>query len=209
MIIQKYTFAVRQGGEAVYEGNTVFGFFSREALAQQVGLRDVRPWEPTAEERNAGRSFPYPRGEGFPDDRWRMVDQIDCYLPHGGPHGLGWVEASIDVDPSAWFFKAHFYQDPVWPGSLGLEALVQLLRLHAERRWGKAGTCHTLTKGHSWLYRGQVIPASKRVRVLAEVKRCSDEFEEIVADGWLIADGRLIYQMRDFRIADCGLRIAD
>jgi 3-hydroxymyristoyl/3-hydroxydecanoyl-(acyl carrier protein) dehydratase len=32
------------------------------------------------------------------------------------------------VDPAEWFFKAHFFQDPVQPGSLGIEALIQLLQ---------------------------------------------------------------------------------
>ena len=36
------------------------------------------------------------------------------------------MQGGMAVDPSAWFFKAHFYQDPVIPGSLGLESLLQL-----------------------------------------------------------------------------------
>ena len=35
------------------------------------------------------------------------------------------AEKAIVADQ--WFFKAHFYQDPVQPGSLGLEALLQAL----------------------------------------------------------------------------------
>jgi 3-hydroxymyristoyl/3-hydroxydecanoyl-(acyl carrier protein) dehydratase len=37
------------------------------------------------------------------------------------------VIGRIAVDPSFWFFKAHFFQDPVWPGSLGLESFLQLV----------------------------------------------------------------------------------
>ena len=42
-----------------------------------------------------------------------------------GPRHL---RAEKDVDPSEWFFKAHFFQDPVQPGSLGIEAMLQLLQ---------------------------------------------------------------------------------
>ncbi len=38
------------------------------------------------------------------------------------------------VDPAAWFFQAHFLDDPVWPGSLGLESLLATL----ENRGGEA-----------------------------------------------------------------------
>ena len=50
--------------------------------------------------------------------RKRMVDRIDAYVPDGGPHRLGFIAGSKTVDPAAWFFRAHFHQDPVWPGSL-------------------------------------------------------------------------------------------
>ena len=35
---------------------------------------------------------------------------------------LGRVRAEKTVDPSEWFFKAHFFQDPVQPGTLGLDS---------------------------------------------------------------------------------------
>ena len=54
-----------------------------------------------------------------------MVARVDALHQRGGPHGFGGIVGSIQVDPNAWFFKAHFLQDPVWPGSLGLEAFLQ------------------------------------------------------------------------------------
>ena len=48
--------------------------------------------------------------------------------PAGGDKGLGFVHGEKDVDPSEWFFKAHFFQDPVQPGSIGIESLLQLLQ---------------------------------------------------------------------------------
>jgi 3-hydroxymyristoyl/3-hydroxydecanoyl-(acyl carrier protein) dehydratase len=37
--------------------------------------------------------------------------------------GLGWLRAEKDVDAGDWYFKAHFFQDPVQPGSLGVQAM--------------------------------------------------------------------------------------
>lgn len=48
-----------------------------------------------------------------------MIDRITGYWPDAGPAGLGRLRAEKDVDPGAWFFKAHFFQDPVMPGSPG------------------------------------------------------------------------------------------
>ena len=51
-----------------------------------------------------------------------MVDGIELYIPDGGPHGLGFVRGVKTVDVNEWFFQAHFYEDPVCPGSLWLES---------------------------------------------------------------------------------------
>jgi 3-hydroxymyristoyl/3-hydroxydecanoyl-(acyl carrier protein) dehydratase/malonyl CoA-acyl carrier protein transacylase len=136
MIIQHYTMALESERLGpLYQGSTHFGFFSDQALTDQVGLRDAPIHEPTPAERVGGRSLVMPHTAPFPDPRLRMVDQIDLLVADGGAHGLGWVHGSIAVDPSAWFFEAHFYQDPVWPGSLGLEAFIQLLKVYAVDRW--------------------------------------------------------------------------
>src|SRR5205807_4409975 len=49
MIIQSYDFVIREGSRTVYRGETMFGFFTPAALAQQVGLRD------RSEERRVGK----------------------------------------------------------------------------------------------------------------------------------------------------------
>ena len=58
----------------------------------------------------------------------RMLDRVSGYWPGAGEAGLGIWRGEKDVDPSEWFFKAHFFQDPVQPGSLGIEAMLQLLQ---------------------------------------------------------------------------------
>jgi 3-hydroxymyristoyl/3-hydroxydecanoyl-(acyl carrier protein) dehydratase len=205
MIIQNYNFEIANRGRIVYRGTTTFGFFSRQALAQQVGLRDAKVYEAGPEERALAQSFDYPRQPPFPDDRWRMIDWVEAFIPDGGPAGLGFLHGTKEVDPEAWFFKAHFFQDPVWPGSLGLESLLQLLKVAAAERWGcgPATRFQTLAGGpaHSWTYRGQVVPTNRQVSVRAVVRARDDEAHWLTADGWLLVDGLVIYQMKNFTVS--------
>jgi 3-hydroxymyristoyl/3-hydroxydecanoyl-(acyl carrier protein) dehydratase len=133
-----------------------------------------------------------------------MIDRIDALVSDGGPHGFGVVCGSTRVDPGAWFFKAHFLDDPVWPGSLGLESLLQLLKIAAAARWGISprSVFESLALGrpHRWTYRGQIIPSNHQVTVQAEIKERDDASQMLVADGHLGVDGRMIYQMNDFSI---------
>jgi PfaB family protein len=203
MIIQDYEFTVRDGRQVVFQGQTNFGFFTDAMMARQVGLREVSPYRPSAEELSRGRTFPYPVETPFPDRRLRMIDHIEQYVPDGGPHGQGLILGIYDVDPDAWFFQAHFFQDPVCPGSLGLEAFLQLLKVFAVRRFGGADQVFetpVLGQPHRWLYRGQVVPANARVEVQAVVTACDARAQSLVADGWLSVDGLLIYQMNEFSL---------
>jgi len=173
-------------------------------LIQQAGIRDAAPYEIAAAELARAGSSGFPTGPCFPDASWRMIDQVDALVTDGGPHGLGVVRGSTRVDPEAWFFKAHFLDDPVWPGSLGLESLLQLLKIVAAARWGVSpGSVFEspgLDRAHRWTYRGQIIPTNHRVTVQAEIKERDDRSRLLVADGHLSVDGKVIYQMNDFSI---------
>ena len=208
MILQHYEFGVTSRDGLVYDGSAEFGFFHPRALEQQVGIRDAAPYAMSPEESAGALSFTFPTGAPFPDLRWRMIDRLDALVAGGGPHGLGVVQGSTRVDPAAWFFKAHFLGDPVWPGSLGLESLLQMLKIVAVKRWG-TGTSTVfespaLGQSHRWTYRGQIIPTNQRVTVQAEIKLCDLQARLLVADGHLAVDGKVIYQMNDFSIRLAG-----
>jgi 3-hydroxymyristoyl/3-hydroxydecanoyl-(acyl carrier protein) dehydratase len=204
MIIQEYDFTVADAGGLVYSGDTMFGFFSKEALANQVGIRDAKPYVPTAAEAERGRSLDYPANAPFPDKQLRMIDRIEQYISDGGPQGLGYLRGVKHVDPDEWFFKAHFYEDPVTPGSLGLESFVQLLKFAAVERWGwQPGSLFeaaALGATHRWLYRGQIVPTNHLVTVVAWITAVDDAQQTITGAGFLSVDGKTIYQMNDFTV---------
>jgi PfaB family protein len=221
MIIEDFDFQVWQAGRPVYVGKTNFGFFTAEALANQVGLRDAALHEPTAtqSQRAVTRVLPdvaphtpdqiaaFETG-AWPGSAWRMIDDVRI-VRDGGPHGLGFARGTKKVNPDEWFFAAHFYQDPVWPGSLGIEAFLQVLRAFAVERWGGGDRECRITSPmdgpHAWTYRGQVVPKNRHVEVDAIITRVDDDAMTLQADGFLRVDGLNIYAMRNFSIA-CHLR---
>ena len=109
----------------------------------------------------------YPIELPFPEKRMRMVDHIDLFIPKGGPNRLGFIRGSKKVDPNEWFFKAHFYQDPVTPGSLGVEAFIQLLKFVATRRWGALSETvfETMNEKHQCSIADRWSPRTKPLRL--------------------------------------------
>ena len=199
MIIQDYAYTmVDDAGRLVYEGTTVFGFFSKESLAQQVGLRGAK--RPTGT--SLAAALPYPDGPSLPLAPILMVEAIEAFDPTGGDYQLGYLRGAKRVNPKEWFFDAHFYQDPVMPGSLGVEAFIQVMKVAATERWGGA-VCQSLAAlapgvEHEWAYRGQVIPTNHLVTVEVSVKSYDDTRHVMIADGMLMVDGKCIYQMKNF-----------
>jgi PfaB family protein len=204
MIIQNYDFCVSDKFGEVYTGDTVFGFFSQASLAQQVGVRGAELYQPTASELARAQSFSYPDEAPYPLKKLRMVDRISHFDPIGGQHNLGYLRGQKQVDPDEWFFKAHFYQDPVCPGSLGLESYLQLLKVFAAKRWGATASSRfetvALQEKHSWNYRGQIVPSNKDVTIEATITAVDDDKQQLTADGLLSVDGKVIYQLNDFSL---------
>jgi len=198
MTIQNFDFEVLNRGRTIYKGDTYFGFFSKETLKDQAGISGAAPYNPSPDEIARQTHYDFPPVPPLPSGRLRMVDQVDLFIPDGGPKGLGFIRGLKKINPDEWFFKAHFHQDPVWPGSLGLEAFLQLLEVVAANRWGSQILTPATGEKHTWVYRGQVIPDHKLVTIHASVSSVDDESRMIRADGLIMVDGLVIYRMNDF-----------
>jgi len=216
MIIVGFEVDCSVGGVSVYTMKTVFGFFPGDALANQVGL-------PTEDEQRAQLEAPSEfhvdltarDGEGslrLPEPMLLMLDRVTGYWPEGGSKGLGLLRAEKDVDAGEWFFKAHFFQDPVQPGSLGIEALIQLLQFFMLERGLGRGIVQprfeplALGRPITWKYRGQVVPTnrviSSTVDILEVGRDAAGPFA--IANASLWVDGRRIYEASGF-----GMRIVE
>ncbi|MBJ93189.1 MAG: beta-ketoacyl synthase [Rickettsiales bacterium] len=210
MIIVSFEVECSINGKPVYEMDTVFGFFPQEALDNQVGL-------PTTEVQRELLESPTPKVidlSARPPGYWSahrprlaepmllMLDRVMLVDPTGGEAGLGTARGEKDVDPGEWFFKAHFFQDPVQPGSLGIEAMIQLLQWMmlekgldegiSEPRFETLGLDQPMT----WKYRGQVIPTNKLISSTLELTEVVREVGSVkaVARASLWVDGKRIYE---------------
>ena len=128
-----------------------------------------------------------------------MFDRITEIAEDGGEHGKGRIRAELDVKPDLWFFACHFKGDPVMPGCLGLDALWQLLGFFLG--WlGSPGRGRALGLGEL-KFSGQVLPTVKKVVYGIEIKRVfRGKLVLGVADGWVEADGKKIYEAKDLRV---------
>ena len=204
-------------GEVAFEMETVFGFFPPPALASQVGLPPSAGERARLAEPGGYRVDLRARPPGYcagparlPGPMLLMLDRITGYWPEAGQAGLGRLRAEKDVEAGEWFFKAHFFQDPVMPGSLGVEAMVQLLQWYLIERGTAADLAdpafEPVMTGHplTWRYRGQVLPTDGRLTIELEITGLGEDERGryATADGWLWVDGLRIYH-----VSDLGMRV--
>ncbi len=128
-----------------------------------------------------------------------MFDRITEISETGGPNGKGLVRAEFDIRPDLWFFGCHFKGDPVMPGCLGLDALWQLTGFFLG--WlGEQGRGRALGVGEV-KFSDQVLPSVKKVVYGVDFKRVfRSKLILGIADGWLEADGKRIYEVKDMRV---------
>ena len=128
-----------------------------------------------------------------------MVVRLAEIAETRGAHGKGVVVAELDVKPELWFFACHFKGDPVMPGCLGLDALWQMTGFFLG--WlGLPGRGRALGVGEV-KFADMVLPTVKRIVYGVDVKRVfRGKLNLAVADGWLEADGKRIYEALNMRV---------
>nr|PZN43502.1 MAG: beta-hydroxydecanoyl-ACP dehydratase [Pseudomonadota bacterium] len=128
-----------------------------------------------------------------------MFDRITAIAEEGGANGKGLVRAELDVRPDLWFFGCHFKGDPVMPGCLGLDALWQMVGFFLG--WlGSPGRGRALGVGEV-KFVDQVLPSVKKVVYGVDLKRVfRSKLVLGIADGWVEADGKRIYEAKDLRV---------
>jgi 3-hydroxyacyl-[acyl-carrier protein] dehydratase / trans-2-decenoyl-[acyl-carrier protein] isomerase len=146
-----------------------------------------------------GRGEMFKEGPQLPLPPMLMFDRISEIAEQGGEHGKGLARAEFEVRPDLWFFPCHFKGDPVMPGCLGLDALWQLLGFFLG--WlGGEGNGRALGMGEV-KFSGQVLPTVKKVVYGIDIKRVMRSKLVLgIADGWLSADGTVIYRALDLKV---------
>lgn len=211
MIIEKFSVHCSVDGEDLLKVETVFGFFPPAAMVNQKGF------DSSAEDRArlelhsdirielkdyAGILFGAHSKARLPSSKLLMLDRITGHWPQGGTAGLGAIRAEKDVNPKDWFFKAHFFQDPVQPGSLGVEAMLQaiqsLMLLEGMDKGIESPRFEPIDIGGrtQWHYRGQVTPEKNKITVEFEVSERGQDQRGVFVIGQarLWVDNLQIYQ---------------
>lgn len=203
VIIQKYNFTLFQGGSPFFQGSSSFGYFPPTMLMDQAGLDDnslsktwyeLNPksgsWQDTSRTGNAiqnGKTAHLP-----------VINRL-WIAPEGGSVNRGYLYFEEKIPDNAWFYEAHFFQDPVMPGSLGVETMARSL-MAAAPTWNIPGNLTWRVKPGSrlsWKYRGQITPDTPLLTLdlhLQSISRTSTNWE-ICAEGQVWSDLRRIYQV--------------
>ncbi|RUO22391.1 3-hydroxyacyl-[acyl-carrier-protein] dehydratase FabA [Aliidiomarina iranensis] len=140
-----------------------------------------------------------PGNSQLPAPNMLMMDRITIMDPEGGEHGLGYIEAELDIHPDLWFFACHFPGDPVMPGCLGLDALWQTLGFFLACSGGP-GRGRALGVGEV-KFTGQILPTNKKVTYKIHMKRLVKRRLFVgIGDGTVEVDGRTIYEATDLKV---------
>lgn len=140
-----------------------------------------------------------PGNSRLPAPNMLMMDRVTRMEETGGTHGLGYVEAELDIKPDLWFFDCHFIGDPVMPGCLGLDALWQLLGFFLACSGGP-GRGRALGVGEV-KFTGQVLPTAKKVTYRINFTRIIKRRLFMgIGDGEVEVDGRVIYTAKDLKV---------
>lgn len=220
-IIQSFSFELSTDGEPFYRGSAVFGYFKGDALKDQLGLDNgkvTQPWhvangvaptttvnllDKSCRHFNAPASQPHYRLAG---GQLNFIDSVEI-VDNGGTEGLGYLYAERTIDPSDWFFQFHFHQDPVMPGSLGVEAIIETMQTYAISKDLGAGFNNPkfgqILSNIKWKYRGQINPLNKQMSMDVSITSVKDENGKKVITGnaSLSKDGLRIYEVFDIAIS--------
>ena len=134
-----------------------------------------------------------------------VVDLEVAFLPVGHMRQLSrvtrveenHVEGTVDLGPSHWVFDEHFPDDPIFPGTLMIEAAGQLVAAWAWQQ-GERGRPRLVRSGAD--FHAPVTPDIPRLRLATEVSsRAGMHFAEVdvVADGRSVACVEVVLTVLD------------
>ncbi len=180
-ILQRFDFSLAVSGQVFLTGNTVFGYFPPDAMASQNGFPGAVPLPLDV---STATSLPVSGiAEHFGPQRVLMLDEAYVLLKQG-PQADEELLGRYAIHAEDWFFQDHFYQDPVMPGSLGVEAVYQLLELYTlslpeTKAMSRVELLPGADQKIAWKYRGQILPTDTMMTVRVKVQK------EISANGEL------------------------
>ncbi len=221
IILVSYKIECHVGDREVCNLTAAFGYFPTMALDAQVGL-PTTPAQRTALVDESAVQFDlterpekYTHGPlRLPGPMLLMIDRVTGYWRDQGAAGKGRLRVEKTVRPNDWYFRSHFYSDPVQPGSLGVEQMLQTLQFYVIEENLHEGIEQpyfeplVLNSHISWKFRGQVRPENKRIISeieIVSVEKTGDDVT-VLANGSLWVDGVRCYEAKKIGVRVRGRR---
>ena len=224
-ILQRYTFELSVGDHIFYKGNSSFGFFTKEALASQAGLdkgQEIPAWYVSEGLTSKDymqikldslygkmKLFKAPADKPhykLATDQLVLLDNL-LIAKDKGQYNKGYIHATKFIKTYDWFFTCHFYQDPVMPGSLGVEAILQAVQvfiLQQDLAKDFVSPKFAQLPNHKtvWKYRGQILLPVKEMHLEAHIKTIEQRGDQLVimVDAFLWNEKMRIYQVTDLAV---------
>ena len=208
MLIQKYAFELFADGQPFLSGESSFGYFKEAVMLNQTGLEKKANAAPHILSQYPGQIMLEPplKAGSFPLRHLALVDKI-IFVPDSGRFNAGLIAGEQTLDGKEWFYRNHFYQDPVMPGSLGVEAIMQGIWAAMQQqgltsRFKQPMLDFSHTQALTWKYRGQVIPPNQKVYFDIHLKEKKVDSSEVhwLADADFWVDNLKIYAIQDISI---------
>jgi 3-hydroxymyristoyl/3-hydroxydecanoyl-(acyl carrier protein) dehydratase len=211
-IIQKFEFELSVDNTIFYRGESSFGYFAPETMQNQTGLDRQSPWQ-----KASIKDFPFfdcftisqnkKKGLTLSDGHMDFLDKI-WVNQNSGKFKKGYIYAEKEINNQDWFFKYHFFQDPVMPGSLGVEAILQAMQTFAiaqqlDQHFTRPEFTSISDHELKWRYRGQITPKHNTMALEIHIKEIKYENKKIqvVGEAHLWIDGLRIYEIENASIA--------
>lgn len=127
-----------------------------------------------------------------------MLHRVFDIHDDGGTRG-GSAKAEFNVSAGKWFFDCHFKGDPVVPGCLELDGLLQLSGFLLGRR-GVVGRGRARGHGEGF-FLGEITPDAKQVIFSIQVKQIRlKPVPFVIADGSVDCDGTTVYKVSNLKV---------
>jgi len=104
-----------------------------------------------------------------------------------GKYGHGYAIARKSLSSIAWVFESHFYRDPVMPGTMMIEGLLQLAGFCGAYAGGRGKERAARVDDIRFL--AEVTPADKEILYRVDIRKCNAEHTLLVAEGKVTARG--------------------
>ena len=208
LTIQAFSFTLSADGRTFLSGESSFGYFTPATMEKQSGLDTGEKRAMLIENADLPLTF-RPLGTGTVRGARGLLDLVDqtWFDPRGGRFGKGVILGQKDLQPDEWFYSNHFFQDPVMPGSLGVEAIARSLWQYLRQEFPTSDiTANQLSfagnEALSWKYRGQVLPRNQRTYFEIHIKDIdhSGRIPVIRADADFWVDGLRIYAIENLNM---------